>query len=168
MSDLGKRLDDASPSVLSLYRMVISLLFACHGASTVLGAFGGDGDRPSVGAWPGWWAGLIQLTGGILVFLGIGQTGTRVAAVISSGSMAYAYFTVHQKHAVWPIQNGGELSVVFCWSFLLLAITGPGTWTLSWLMAKATTKTPPGPVTGPVTTHVTTHVTAPITGTETG
>ncbi|WNI19502.1 DoxX family protein [Streptomyces sp. ITFR-21] len=128
--------------------MVVSLLFACHGAATVLGLFGGpDGGRPSVGAWPGWWAGLIQLIGGILVFLGIGDIGTRVAAVVSSGSMAYAYFTVHQKHALWPIQNGGEPSVLFCWSFLLLAITGPGVWTLSWLLAKAAAPSAPAPAT---------------------
>jgi putative oxidoreductase len=151
--DVGQKLDDARPSVLSLYRMVISLLFVCHGAATVLGAFGGpEGGKPSVGAWPGWWAGLIQLTGGILVFLGIGEVGTRVAAVVSSGSMAYAYFTVHQKHAVWPIQNGGELSVLFCWSFLLLAITGPGAWTLTWLVSRASARTAPAPVASTETT----------------
>ncbi|WP_405592194.1 DoxX family protein [Streptomyces sp. NBC_01190] len=153
MLDVGQKLDDAHPSVLSLYRMVISLLFVCHGAATVLGAFGGpEGGKPSVGAWPGWWAGLIQLTGGILVFLGIGEVGTRVAAVVSSGSMAYAYFTVHQKHAVWPIQNGGELSVLFCWSFLLLAITGPGAWTLTWLVSRASARTAPAPVASTETT----------------
>ncbi|MEE4545078.1 DoxX family protein [Streptomyces sp. V4-01] len=133
--------------------MVISLLFACHGAATVLGLFGGDdGNRPSAGQWPGWWAGAIQLIGGVLVFLGVGEIGTRVAALLNSGSMAYAYFTVHQKHAVWPIQNGGELSVLFCWTFLLLAITGPGVWTLSWLMAKATTAASAGPAPGTETT----------------
>jgi putative oxidoreductase len=148
--DLSKKLHDANPFVLSLFRMVVSLLFACHGAATVLGAFGGPaGGRPAAGAWPGWWAGLIQLLGGVLVFLGVGEVGTRIAAVISSGSMAYAYFTVHQKHAVWPIQNGGELSVIFCWTFLLLTITGPGAWTLSWLMAKVAA---PGPRTSTETT----------------
>jgi putative oxidoreductase len=72
----------------------------------------------------------------VLVFLGVGEVGTRVAALISSGSMAYAYFTVHQKHALWPIENGGEMSVLFCWCFLLLAITGPGVWTLSRALAR--------------------------------
>ena len=44
--------------------------------------------------------------------------------------MAYAYFTVHAEHALLPIQNGGELAVLFCWSFFLLAITGPGPWSV--------------------------------------
>jgi putative oxidoreductase len=131
--------------------MVISLLFACHGAATVLGLFSGDGgSRPSTGAWPGWWAGVIQLVGGVVVFLGVGEIGTRITALINSGSMAYAYFTVHQKHAVWPIQNGGELSVLFCWSFLLLAITGPGVWTLFRLTSKVIT--PAARATGAETT----------------
>jgi putative oxidoreductase len=139
----GKRLDAAGPSALALFRIVVSLLFACHGASTVLGLFGGpEGGRPPVGAWPGWWAGLIQLVGGVVVLLGIGEVGTRIAAVVSSGSMAYAYFTVHQEHALWPIQNGGEPSVMFCWSFLLIAIVGTGTWTLPWT-AKRQWRTPP-------------------------
>lgn len=140
MLDKSKELVSARVSVLSLFRIVVGLLFACHGASTVLGLFGGpQGGRPPVGAWPGWWAGLIQLIGGVLVLLGIGEAGTRAAAVISSGSMAYAYFTVHQENALWPIQNGGELSVLFCWSFLLIAVTGPGTWTL----ARVATRTTP-------------------------
>jgi putative oxidoreductase len=129
--DTDKRLDAARPYVLALFRMVVSLLFACHGASTVLGVFGGpDGGRPSFGAWPGWWAGLIQLACGILVFVGIGDVGTRVAALAGSGSMAYAYFTVHQKHALWPIQNGGEPAAMFCWSLLLITVMGPGAWSL--------------------------------------
>ena len=131
MSDTGKRLDAASPSALGLFRIVVSLLFACHGAATVLGLFGPEPGRPPVGAWPGWWAGFIQLAGGVLVLVGVGEVGTRVAALVSSGSMAYAYFTVHQEAALWPVQNGGEPSVLFCWSFLLIAVIGPGTWTLA-------------------------------------
>nr|WP_322974446.1 DoxX family protein [Actinacidiphila epipremni] len=135
---MDKRIDAARPYLLSLFRMVVGLLFACHGASTVLGLFGGpDGGRPDTGAWPGWWAGLIQLVCGILVFVGIGESGTRVAAVLGSGSMAYAYFTVHQKHALWPIENGGEPSVMFCWSLLLIAALGPGAWSLGRVTARS-------------------------------
>lgn len=139
MTEQGNRFDQFQPTVISLFRMVVSLLFACHGASTVLGAFGGPaGGAPAVGAWPGWWAGLIQLIGGILVFFAVG---TRITALINSGSMAYAYFTVHQEHALWPIQNGGEPATMFCWSFLLIAILGPGAWTLRSLVRGRTPST---------------------------
>lgn len=56
--------------------------------------------------------------------------GTRPAAFISSGSMAYAYFSAHQGSALWPIQNGGEASAMFCWAFLLIFFIGSGSWAL--------------------------------------
>ena len=49
--------------------------------------------------------------------------------------MAYAYFDVHQQHELWPIQNGGEPAVLFCWSFLLLVFTGSGAFGLDRLFS---------------------------------
>lgn len=124
------------PYVLSLFRVIVGALFVCHGAATVfgvLGGAGGSGAAAPVGAWPGWWAGLIQLVSGVLVALGLG---TRVAALLGSGSMAYAYFTVHQEKALLPIQNGGEASIMFCWTLLVIALTGPGAWALDPLLTR--------------------------------
>ncbi|MGW7575177.1 DoxX family protein [Streptomyces sp. NPDC054765] len=120
----------ATPHVLALFRVVVGLLFACHGASSLFGVLGGamgQGGTVPTGAWPGWYAAVIQLAGGLLAMLGLG---TRAAAFISSGSMAYAYFSTHQGSALWPIQNGGEASAMFCWAFLLIFFTGPGLWAL--------------------------------------
>ncbi|UNO42302.1 DoxX family protein [Streptomyces sp. MST-110588] len=123
--------EKSTPHVLSLFRVVVGLLFACHGAASLFGvlggAMGGNGSTVPTGTWPGWYAAVIQLVGGVLVALGLG---TRVAALISSGSMAYAYFSVHAGGGLWPIQNGGELSALFCWAFLLIVFTGPGPWSL--------------------------------------
>ncbi|MFC1411964.1 DoxX family protein [Streptacidiphilus sp. N1-12] len=123
------------PYVLSLFRVIVGALFVCHGAATVFGVLGGTGAGTAapVGAWPGWWAGLIQLVCGALVALGLG---TRVAALLGSGSMAYAYFSVHQEKALLPIQNGGEASIMFCWTLLVIALTGPGVWALDPLLAR--------------------------------
>ncbi|MGW2368290.1 DoxX family protein [Streptomyces sp. NPDC001667] len=123
---LTDRLDAARPYALSAFRVVVGLLFACHGAASLFGVLGGAagvGGTIEAGTWPGWYAAAIQLVGGVLVLLG---AGTRSAALISSGSMAYAYFDVHQSMALWPIQNGGEASAMFAWAFLLLVFTGPG------------------------------------------
>jgi putative oxidoreductase len=120
--------------VVSLFRIVVGLLFVCHGAASVFGVFSGAVDTHRAipaGVWPSWWAALIQLVTGLLVLVGLG---TRPAAVLASGSMAYAYFTVHQEHALFPIQNGGEPAVMFCWSFLLIALTGAGPWSLDALV----------------------------------
>jgi putative oxidoreductase len=119
-----------SGPVWSLFRMVVGLLFSLHGAGTVFGVFGGSagsGKALEVGLWPGWWAGLIQLVCGTLVMLGLF---TRVAAVLASGSMAYAYFVVHQPNALLPTQNGGVASALYAWAFLAIAVLGAGPWSL--------------------------------------
>ncbi|MEU1044473.1 DoxX family protein [Streptomyces sp. NPDC005897] len=129
----------AQPYVLGLFRMVVGLLFACHGAASLFGVLGGaaGGGTIDAGTWPGWYAAVIQLVGGGLVLLGLG---TRAAAVVSSGSMAYAYFKVHQPGALWPMENGGEASAMFCWAFLLLAFTGSGAFGLDRLLARRTSE----------------------------
>ncbi|WP_185068833.1 DoxX family protein [Nonomuraea jabiensis] len=125
-------LDKNQGLFLALYRFVLGLLFACHGAATLFNVLGGpQGPAPSFGQWPGWWAAAIELVGGILVLLGLGA---RAAAVLCSGTMAYAYFVVHQPQALFPIENGGEKAVLFCWGFLLVAVLGPGRWALSTLL----------------------------------
>jgi putative oxidoreductase len=113
---------------LSLFRAVVGLLFLCHGLASLLGVLGGSrgtGEAVPLGEWPGWWAALIQAVCGGLVLVGLL---TRAAALLASGSMAYAYFVVHQPDALLPLRNGGELAVLFCWSFLLIAVFGPGAW----------------------------------------
>jgi putative oxidoreductase len=123
-------LERARPLVIGLFRVVVGMLFACHGAATLFGVFGGPdggGPGPATFAWPGWWASAIELVGGLLVAAGLG---TRVAALMCSGSMAYAYFDVHQRNAVLPIQNHGEPAAMFCWAFLLIAVLGAGAFSL--------------------------------------
>ena len=103
------------------FRIVVAFLFACHGAQKLFGAFG---KTPiPVGTWPTWWAGTIEFIAGGLVLIGLF---TRPAAVLCSGAMAYAYFTVHQETGLLPIQNHGEPAALYSWIFLLIAILGPG------------------------------------------
>ncbi|WP_112247943.1 DoxX family protein [Kribbella monticola] len=111
--------------VLGLFRIVVGFLFATHGAAALFGVLGVAKIEPMV--WPGWWASVIQAVGGLSVMLGLG---TRYAALLCSGSMAYAYFTVHQKDALLPVQNGGEKAALFAFAFLLIAFLGSGAWAL--------------------------------------
>jgi putative oxidoreductase len=132
------RLDPAREHVIGLYRIVVGFLFACHGLKTLFGLFGAKAPT-AVGAWPGWWAAVIQLACGILVCVGIG---TRTAALLGSGSMAFAYFTVHLPTGLLPIQNGGEAATLFCWALLAVAFAGPGRFALSNLLARQRTSDP--------------------------
>ncbi|MFJ7775813.1 DoxX family protein [Streptomyces yangpuensis] len=138
---MNARLDHAQPYAVGLFRIVTGLLFASHGAASLFGVLGGahGGGTVAAGTWPGWYAAAIQLVAGGLVLLGLG---TRAAAFLASGSMAYAYFTVHQPGALWPLQNGGEASAMFCWAFLLLVFTGPGALALDSLFASRTSASP--------------------------
>ncbi|WP_019356681.1 DoxX family protein [Streptomyces sp. AA1529] len=140
MSSLTARLDQARPYATGMFRIVVGLLFLCHGAASLFGVLGGakGGGTVPVGAWPGWYAAAIQFAGGLLVLLG---AGTRTAAFVSSGSMAYAYFAVHQPRGLFPLQNDGEASAMFCWALLLLVFTGPGALALGSLRSSSRSRT---------------------------
>jgi putative oxidoreductase len=124
------------PLGVSLYRIVVGFLMACHGASTLTGfpVKSTTGHTVSPATWPGGVAAVLQLVFGILVMIGLW---TRLSAVILSGTMAYAYFSVHQKHALLPMANGGEPAALFSWAFLLIAIVGTGPLALDALLARS-------------------------------
>jgi putative oxidoreductase len=122
---LDTHLDRHSSTALGVFRIVIGLLFTLHGTSKLFDwPPSGTGKIP-VGTWPFWWAGIIELVIGLLVLLGLGLF-ARAAALIGSGEMAFAYFTQHQPKAFWPIENGGELAVLYCFALLLIAFAGTG------------------------------------------
>jgi putative oxidoreductase len=136
---MSGRLNSAQPYALGLFRIVIGLLFLCHGAQKFFGLLGGaDGKGATVatGTWPGWYAAVIELVCGTLVLLGLG---TRLAAFIASGAMAYAYFKVHQPMALWPVENRGEPAAMYSWAMFLLIFTGSGALGLDQLFAKRST-----------------------------
>lgn len=134
-------LDRYHGPVLALFRIVVGLMFLCHGVASLFGVLGGNqgtGQAVEFASWPGWWAALIQLVCGALVLLGLF---TRPSAVLASGSMAYAYFVVHQPHALLPLNNGGELAAMYCWAFFLIAILGPGAWALDHFVLRSSSGT---------------------------
>jgi putative oxidoreductase len=110
-----------SPCVLCLMRIVIGLLYMQHGGQKLLNYPPGNG-TVQLFSQQGL-SGVLELVGGGLVLLGLF---TRPVAFILSGEMAVAYFKVHASRAFWPIKNGGELAVVYCFVFLYLAAAGAG------------------------------------------
>lgn len=110
--------------VYALFRIVVGLLFAFHGAQKLFGAFGGQvmTSNPLMLA-----AGIIELAGGLLVAVGLLASW---AAFVASGEMAVAYFMVHAKGGLWPIVNKGELAALYCFAFLFIAVRGAGRYSL--------------------------------------
>lgn len=113
-----------SEVLYALMRLVVGLLFACHGAQKLFGALGGTQmtGNPKMLV-----AGIIELVGGLLIAVGL-QAG--FAAFLASGQMAYAYFSVHAPNGFWPILNKGELAVLYCFVFLYIASRGSGRYSL--------------------------------------
>ena len=114
-----------APTVYALFRIVFGVLFLCHGLQKNLGLFGGMGGSAVPLMSKFGVAGAIEIVTGVLIVLGLF---TRPAAFIASGQMAVAYFTVHQPGGTTPLQNGGELAVLYCFAFLYVAAHGAGMW----------------------------------------
>lgn len=118
-----------APQAYALMRIIVGLLFLCHGLQKVFGFFGGlDGNGAAapllslMGI-----AGLIELIAGALIALGLFTTR---AAFIASGQMAVAYFIGHFPMGFWPIQNNGVQAVLYCFVFLYMATRGAGIWSV--------------------------------------
>ncbi len=103
-----------------LLRLLSGLLFAEHGLQKTFGLLGGT--RMPLMSELGL-AGVIELVAGLMVALGIFP---RWAALVASGEMAVAYFTAHARQGFWPVQNHGELAVLYCLVFLFIAARGGG------------------------------------------
>ena len=109
----------------SILRIVVGLTFSLHGWQKLFGMFGslgGHGTRARL--WTEFWvAGVLETLGGLLIVLGLF---TRPVAFLLCGEMAVAYFRVHVPRGFWPILNGGELGILYCFVFLYLCAAGPG------------------------------------------
>jgi putative oxidoreductase len=120
-------IDKWQSQLLGVLRIVSGLLFLEHGSAKLLhfphvAMF--DGQLPPLFMA----AALIELVGGALVTLGLFS---RFAAFIMSGEMAVAYFMAHASKSVFPVLNGGEAAILFCFVFLYIAAAGPGAWSLN-------------------------------------
>jgi len=124
-----------APYVLSILRIVAGLLFLEHGLSRLLG-FPSPLPTPPVFTLY-WFAGAIELLGGVLVTLGLF---TRPAAFIMSGEMAFAYFLSHAPRGFFPILNSGDGAILYCFIFLYLAIAGGGPLSLDALLWRKRSK----------------------------
>jgi putative oxidoreductase len=120
------------PRVLSIFRIMVGLLFMQHGLNKLFDFPPTPNHHPYVlfSLVPGL-AGLIEAIGGGLVALGLF---TRWAALIISGEMAVGYFMVHAPRSFFPYLNGGDLAVLFCFSFFYLFVAGGGPWSLDRLL----------------------------------
>jgi len=105
------RLSRLTPSLLSVLRLVAAFVYIAHGTQKLFGVPGHPFHAPVLTLTLFGAAGVIETIGGILMLLGLF---TRPVAFVLSGQMAVAFFTQHWPRGFWPINNGGELAVLFC------------------------------------------------------
>ena len=117
---MQKALARLAPYFYVLLRVAAGLAFAQHGAQKLFGLLGGSAvplmTQRGI-------AGIIEFVGGILIAIGLFTT---PVAFLASGEMAWAYFQSHAPRNFWPIQNGGELAVLYCFIFLYVMAVGSG------------------------------------------
>ena len=116
-----------SSGLRSVLRIVAAFTFVTHGTQKLIGApVREPKDTVELLSLLGV-AGMLEAVGGILLLLGLF---TRSVAFVLSGEMAAAYFMSHAPRSFWPILNGGEPAVLFCFIFLYLVAAGPGSWSV--------------------------------------
>ncbi len=126
---LGRYMD----YIYAATRFVIGFLYACHGAQKLFGVLGATRELHDP---LGLLAGVIEFFGGSLIALGLFA---GPAAFIACGEMAVAYFKAHAPRGFWPIMNGGERAVFYCFFFLFVAACGSGRISLDHLLRRTKT-----------------------------
>ncbi len=115
-----------TPRVLSVVRVVSALIFMEHGTQKLLNFPPLAKPLPALFSLS-WTAGVLELIGGALLVLGLF---TRPVAFILSGQMAFAYWLSHGSRRFFPVLNGGDAAILYCFLFLYLAFAGGGAWSL--------------------------------------
>ncbi len=120
-----------APRILAVLRIVAILNFMSHGTQKLLNIPATVPPHP----WPGLlqFAGSLEIIGGAFILIGLW---TRPVAFLLCGEMAVAYFRAHASRGFWPINNGGEITVLYCFFFLYLVFQGPGAWSVDAIRRK--------------------------------
>jgi putative oxidoreductase len=130
-----------APRMLSILRIVAALIFMEHGTQKLLGFPPSDRPAPELLSLSGV-AGVLELFGGALLVLGLF---TRPVAFVLSGEMAFAYWIAHAPQSFFPVNNGGDAAILYCFVFLYLAAAGGGAWSLDNAIRSKDRYPEPGP-----------------------
>ena len=133
MADLNSFYANWTPRLLSVLRIISAFLLIAHGAQKLFGFLAPPGMPSFAPLSQMWIGGVLEFFGGLLLLLGLF---TRPVAFILSGMMAVAYFQMHAPGGFWPLQNKGELAVLYCFVFLFFSVAGGGEWSLDRLLRR--------------------------------
>jgi putative oxidoreductase len=115
-----------APRLLSILRIVAALIFMEHGTQKLFAFPPSDNPGPELFSLLGL-SGVLELFGGPLLVLGLF---TRPVAFVLSGMMAVAYWMAHAPQSFFPVVNGGDAAILYCFVFLYLVAAGGGAWSV--------------------------------------
>jgi putative oxidoreductase len=137
----AESLDRYTPFALAALRIVTALIFMAHGTQKILGfPAPPESGQPPLLSLSGI-GGLMELVGGLLILLGLF---TRPVAFLLAGEMAVAYWMFHAPRSFYPVLNGGDAAILYCFVFLLFVFTGPGAWSVDGARAQSGAGYAPG------------------------
>ena len=124
-----------APTILSILRIAVALLFLAHGTGKMFGFPSANAAATAPALFSMYWfAASIEIVGSILMVLGLF---TRPVAFIIAGETAVVYWLAHfPRGGFFPMFNGGEAAIMFCFVFLYICFAGPGAWSLDGLFGR--------------------------------
>jgi len=123
-----------SPQALGLLRIVTALIFIAHGTQKLLGFPAAPASGLPAIFTIYWFAGVLELFGGLAILVGFM---TRPVAFILCGQMAFAYWMGHASRGPFPVLNGGDAAILYCFIFLYIFTAGAGAWSMDGNRSKA-------------------------------
>jgi putative oxidoreductase len=123
-----------TPYALAALRIVTALIFIEHGTQKLIGWPAAPAGGLPAAMTLSWIGGVLEAIGGVFILIGLF---TRPVAFVLSGEMAVAYWMFHAPRNVFPLLNGGDAAILYCFVFLLFVFTGPGAWSLDGMHGNA-------------------------------
>lgn len=116
-----------APQMLAILRIVTALIFIAHGTQKLFGFPAAPANGLPAAFTLFWFGAILEFAGGILILIGLW---TRPVAFILAGEMAYAYWMFHAPRSIYPLVNGGDAAILYCFIFLYLVFAGAGAWSV--------------------------------------
>ncbi len=129
---MADRLPTTPFVALGALRIVSAAIFILHGTQKLFNLPAGTRPGPDFGSFL-WFGGVLEILLGGLILLGLF---TRGAAFLASGMMAVAYWLYHAPSDLFPVNNGGDAAILYCFVFLYIVFAGPGAWSLDGILKR--------------------------------
>ena len=116
-----------APQALAVLRIVTALIFIIHGTQKLFGFPVAPASGLPAAFTLFWFGAILEAVGGFLILIGLW---TRPVAFVLAGEMAYAYWMFHAPRSIYPLLNGGDAAILYCFIFLYLVFAGAGAWSV--------------------------------------